>query len=254
MDKIKEALFGNKQRIVTGIALILVVGLILVINNFYLIWTILGITYILGVYETNKLIQVDSENLVLSFAAVAWIATLFTSQIELLAFLPAILMVSYKVYRNEDIKDVFVFIYPTVSMILFLALYKEFGIFAVLWLILVVSFTDSFAYFSGKSFGKHKFSPTSPNKTLEGVGGGIIAGTIIGSIAGLYFDGFLYALILSFFISFFSVFGDLFESFLKRKAGVKDSGNIFPGHGGILDRLDGYLFGVVILYVGMKLV
>jgi phosphatidate cytidylyltransferase len=254
MDKIKEALFGNKQRIVTGIALILVVGLILVINNFYLIWTILGITYILGVYETNKLIQVDSENLVLSFAAVAWIATLFTSQIELLAFLPAILMVSYKVYRNEDIKDVFVFIYPTVSMILFLALYKEFGIFAVLWLILVVSFTDSFAYFSGKSFGKHKFSPTSPNKTLEGVGGGIIAGTIIGSIAGLYFDGFLYALILSFFVSFFSVFGDLFESFLKRKAGVKDSGNIFPGHGGILDRLDGYLFGVVILYVGMKLV
>jgi len=46
----------------------------------------------------------------------------------------------------------------------------------------------------------------------------------------------------------------LFESYLKRKAGVKDSGNIFPGHGGILDRLDGYLFGVVILYVGMKLV
>jgi phosphatidate cytidylyltransferase len=254
MEKIKNVLFGNKQRIVTGIGLIAVVLIILAINNFYLMWAILGIAYILGVYEINKLIQIESKIVVLSLAAVTWIATLFTPQIELLAFLPAILMVSHKVYRNEDIQDTFVFIYPTVSMILFLALYKEFGVFAVLWLILVVSFTDTFAYFSGKSFGKHKFSPTSPNKTLEGVAGGIIAGTIIGSVAGLYFNGFLYALVLSFFVSFFSVFGDLFESYLKRKAGVKDSGNIFPGHGGILDRLDGYLFGVVILYVGMKLV
>ena len=69
----------------------------------------------------------------------------------------------------------------------------------------------------------------------------------------LYFNGFLYALVLSFFVSFFSVFGDLFESYLKRKANLKDSGNLFPGHGGVLDRLDGYLFGVIILYVGMSL-
>jgi phosphatidate cytidylyltransferase len=254
MEKIKNVLFGNKQRIVTGIGLIAVVLIILAINNFYLMWAILGIAYILGVYEINKLIQIESKIVVLSLAAVTWIVTLFTPKIELLAFLPVILMASHKVYRNEDIKDAFVFIYPSVSMILFLALYKDFGVFAVLWLILVVSFTDTFAYFSGKSFGKHKFSPISPNKTLEGVAGGIIAGTIIGSVAGLYFNGFLYALVLSFFVSFFSVFGDLFESYLKRKAGVKDSGNIFPGHGGILDRLDGYLFGVVILYVGMKLV
>ncbi len=254
MDKIKNALFGNKQRIITGVGLISLVVIILAINNFYLMWLVLGMAYILGVYETNKLIEVESKGVVLSLAVVTWIATLFTPQVELLAFLPAILMASHKVYRNENIKDTFVFIYPTVSMILFLALYKEFGVFAVLWLILVVSFTDTFAYFSGKSFGKHKFSPTSPNKTLEGVAGGIIAGTIIGSVAGLYFNGFLYALVLSFFVSFFSVFGDLFESYLKRKADVKDSGNIFPGHGGILDRLDGYLFGVVILFVGMKLV
>jgi len=254
MNKIKEVLFGNKQRVVTGVGLILGVIIVLTINNFYLMWTVLGIAYILGIYETNRIIKVESQAVVLTLAVVTWVVTLFINQIGLLAFLPAILMASYKVYRNEDIKDAFVFIYPTVSMILFLALYKEFGVFAVFWLILVVSFTDTFAYFSGKSFGKHKFSPTSPNKTLEGVAGGIIAGTIIGSVSGLYFNGFLYALILSFFVSFFSVFGDLFESYLKRTAKVKDSGNIFPGHGGIMDRLDGYLFGVVILYVGMKLV
>ena len=139
-------------------------------------------------------------------------------------------------------------------MILFLGLYKDFGIYSVVWLIIVVAFTDTFAYFSGKYLGKTKFSPTSPNKTWEGVAGGIIAGTIFGSVAGLYFNGFLFALTLSFFVSFFSVFGDLFESYLKRGANLKDSGNIFPGHGGVLDRLDGYLFGVVILYIGMKLI
>jgi phosphatidate cytidylyltransferase len=254
MNRIKEALFRNKQRVITGVGLILAVLIILAINNFYLMWVILGLAYVVAVYETNNLIEVNAKTTVLALAAVTWIFTLFINKIELLVFIPAILMASYKVYRNENIKDVFVFIYPTVSMILFLALYKEFGVFAVLWLILVVAFTDTFAYFSGKSFGKHKFSPTSPNKTLEGVAGGIIAGTIIGSVAGLYFNGFLYALIVSFFVSFFSVFGDLFESYLKRKAGVKDSGNIFPGHGGIMDRLDGYLFGVVILYVGMKFI
>ena len=247
-------LFENKQRIITGIGLIFVVGVILLINNFYLMWLILGVAYILGVYETNKLIKTENENFILGFSAIVWISALFMPKLELLAFLPAILIASLKVYKNEDIKDTFVFIYPTVSMILFLALYKDFGVFSILWLILVVAFTDTFAYFTGKSLGKRKFSPTSPNKTLEGVAGGVVAGTIIGSVAGLYFNGFLYALILSFFVSFFSVFGDLFESYLKRKAGVKDSGNIFPGHGGILDRLDGYLFGVVILYVGMKLV
>ena len=247
-------LFENKQRIITGIGLIFVVGVILLINNFYLMWLILGVAYILGVYETNKLIKTENENFILGFSAIVWISALFMPKLELLAFLPPILIASLKVYKNEDIKDTFIFIYPTVSMILFLALYKDFGVFSILWLILVVAFTDTFAYFTGKSLGKRKFSPTSPNKTLEGVAGGIVAGTIIGSVAGLYFNGFLYALILSFFVSFFSVFGDLFESYLKRKAGVKDSGNIFPGHGGILDRLDGYLFGVVILYVGMKLV
>jgi len=247
-------LFENKQRIITGIGLIVAVGLILLINNFYLMWAILGVAYILGVYETNKLIKVENENFILGFSVLVWVSALFMPKLELLAFLPAIFIASLKVYKNEDIKDTFIFIYPTISMILFLALYKDFGVFSILWLILVVAFTDTFAYFTGKSLGKTKFSPTSPNKTLEGVAGGVVAGTIIGSIAGLYFNGFLYALILSFFVSFFSVFGDLFESYLKRKAGVKDSGNIFPGHGGILDRLDGYLFGVVILYVGMKLI
>ena len=254
MNKLKESVFGNKQRVITGIGLIIALSIILAINNFYLMWLILGIAYVVGVWEVTKLFGIENKNLLTSLSAIFWIFTLFTNHIELLAFLPAMIFASYKAYKNEDMKEVLPFIYPTVSMVLFLALYKEFGVFSVIWLIIVVAFTDTFAYFSGKYLGKRKFSPTSPNKTLEGVAGGIIAGTIFGSVAGLYFNGFIYSLVLSFFVSFFSVFGDLFESYLKRKADVKDSGNILPGHGGVLDRLDGYLFGVIILYVGMKFV
>jgi len=251
---LKEAVFGNKERIVTGVGLIVVLSIILAINNFYLIWAILGISYIIGLWEVNKLFGIEEKVLTISLGIVTWLFTLNIPHIVLISFIPAIIMASFKAYKNEDMKSVLPFLYPTISMVIFLALYKEFGILSIVWLIIVVAFTDTFAYFSGKYLGKTKFSPTSPNKTLEGVAGGIIAGTIFGSVAGLYFNGFMYALVLSFLVSFFSVFGDLFESYLKRRADVKDSGNIFPGHGGILDRLDGYLFGVVILYVGMKLV
>jgi len=250
---LKDAVFGNKERIVTGVGLIIALVVILAINNFYLMWLVLGIAYMVGLIEVSKLFNIENNILILSLGAITWFASFVISP-ELLAFIPAVIMASYKAYKNEDMKEVLPFIYPTVGMLLFLGLYKEFGVFSIVWLIVVVAFTDTFAYFSGKYLGKTKFSPTSPNKTLEGVAGGIIAGTIFGSVAGLYFNGFMFALILSFVVSFFSVFGDLFESYLKRSAGVKDSGNIFPGHGGILDRLDGYLFGVIILYVGMKLV
>ena len=254
INKLQQSVFGNKERIVTGVALIAVLLIVIAINNFYLIWAILGIAYVAGLFEVSKLFEIENKSFILVLGVITWLFTLTTSHIILISFIPALIVASYKAYKNEDMKDVLPFVYPTISMVVFLALYKEFGIVSIVWLIIVVAFTDTFAYFTGKYLGKTKFSPTSPNKTLEGVAGGVIAGTIFGSVAGLYFNGFMYALVLSFLVSVFSVFGDLFESYLKRKADVKDSGNIFPGHGGILDRLDGYLFGVIILYVGMKLV
>jgi len=252
--KLKDAVFGNKERVFTGIALIAVLSVILAFNNFYLIWGVLGIAYIIGLFEVSKLFKIENNKTIIFLGFLTWLSLLSIKDVSLVAFVPAMIMASLKAYKNEDMKDVLPFIYPTIGMVLFFGLYVKFGIYSIVWLILVVAFTDTFAYFSGKYLGKRKFSPTSPNKTLEGVGGGIIFGTIFGSVAGLYFNGFLFALILSFFVSFFSVFGDLFESYLKRKADVKDSGNILPGHGGVLDRLDGYLFGSIVLYIGMSLV
>ena len=254
INKLKNAVFGNKERVFTGIGLIIALSVILAINNFYLMWGVLGIAYIVGIFEVCKLFKIEDKKSILFLAVLTWISLLTIKEVALVAFIPAMIMASLKAYKNEDMKDVLPFIYPTVGLILFFGLYVKFGIFSIIWLIIVVAFTDTFAYFSGKYLGKRKFSSTSPNKTLEGVAGGIIAGTIFGSVAGLYFNGFIFALILSFFVSFFSVFGDLFESYLKRKADVKDSGNILPGHGGVLDRLDGYLFASIVLYIGMSLV
>ena len=99
---------------------------------------------------------------------------------------------------------------------------------------------DAGAYFVGKAIGKRKFSPIiSPNKTWEGFFGGIIIATIAAVI--MYFHYPIAALCIAPFIAIFATIGDLFQSMLKRMAGVKDSGNIMPGHGGVFDRIDSWL-------------
>jgi phosphatidate cytidylyltransferase len=122
----------------------------------------------------------------------------------------------------------------------------------MLWLLITVAIADTGAYFTGKAIGKTKFSDTSPNKTLEGVFGGIIIATILGTYMGLYIAPFWTALVVTLLTATASVFGDLFESYLKREAGVKDSGDILPGHGGILDRIDGYLFGAPMMVIALR--
>jgi phosphatidate cytidylyltransferase len=120
------------------------------------------------------------------------------------------------------------------------------------WLLVTVALTDIGAFFTGKAIGKTKFSDTSPNKTLEGVFGGIILATLAGSFAGLYVVDFWISFIVTLVTAIASVFGDLFESYLKREAGVKDSGDLLPGHGGILDRIDGYLFGAIMMVIALR--
>jgi phosphatidate cytidylyltransferase len=124
----------------------------------------------------------------------------------------------------------------------------------LLWLLVIVASTDIGAYFVGKSVGKTKFCETSPNKTIEGVIGGVVFAVILGTLFSTNGISFVNALIISAVVSISSVFGDLFESYLKREADVKDSGTILPGHGGILDRTDGYLFGAIVMLVLLRVV
>ncbi|MDC0609889.1 phosphatidate cytidylyltransferase [Vibrio sp.] len=119
----------------------------------------------------------------------------------------------------------------------------EHGAKLVLFVCLIVWAADSGAYFAGRKFGKHKMAPAvSPNKTLEGLAGGIVSAMIVGYIFSDLFDitfsSTLSMVTIILVTVVFSVLGDLVESMFKRVSGIKDSGNIIPGHGGILDRID----------------
>ena len=119
------------------------------------------------------------------------------------------------------------------------------------WLLvalMIVWAADSGAYFAGRKFGKTKLSPRiSPNKTVEGLVGGVVAGMLVALVAapladpGIAAKQLIYVAIVAIWTILFSVVGDLFESLLKRHVGAKDSGNLIPGHGGVLDRIDALL-------------
>jgi phosphatidate cytidylyltransferase len=115
--------------------------------------------------------------------------------------------------------------------------------FAILfWVMIVTWSTDIFAYFAGRSIGGPKLAPRiSPNKTWAGLAGGVIGAEIVGFVTGYWFDLGTPFLELGGLMGLIAQGGDLYESWLKRRAGVKDSGTILPGHGGALDRLDGLL-------------
>lgn len=114
----------------------------------------------------------------------------------------------------------------------------------VLWMFFVIWATDIFAFFCGKTLGGAKLAPTiSPNKTWSGLAGGVVASMFIGLLSSAMFPGGVFFFIfISAILALIEQAGDLFESKIKRIFGVKDSGNIIPGHGGVLDRLDGMMF------------
>jgi len=126
-----------------------------------------------------------------------------------------------------------------------------------MYLFLLVWGADSGAYFVGRKFGKKKLAPNvSPNKSIEGLYGGILTSMlIVVAVASLYLDmtwpELCLFLILSVITVFSSVLGDLFESMIKRRAGIKDSGRILPGHGGVLDRIDSLLAAAPIFATGI---
>ncbi len=123
---------------------------------------------------------------------------------------------------------------------------------------MLVSVADTAAYFTGRRFGKAKLCPQiSPNKTIAGVYGALASGAILSAIGGwlLHLRGLAWlALIgLALVTVIASIIGDLFESLIKRQAGVKDSGTLFPGHGGMFDRLDGMFAALPVFALGKAL-
>jgi len=257
-----------KMRIITGAVLIIAAFIFILAFStpwFAVVALILLIT--IGGLEWSKLVSLEDFNqnlyvvglLVLAYVAYCSIALswLFIA-LGLIGWL-AKLALLYKYEENTDLYKKnplilkvagFLVIIPAWSAALVL---HEQSSYLVLLLVFIVAAADTGAYFAGKEFGKTKLVPQlSPGKTREGVIGGFIAAIVVAFIGGFWItSGHFSLMILAAFIALISVAGDLFISLIKREAGSKDTGSLLPGHGGILDRVDGLLASLPLFAVGI---
>lgn len=164
----------------------------------------------------------------------------------------------------------FSYVYPNMLvavMVLMNALEGRFGMTAMLLAFVICPFTDTFAYLVGSLLHGPKMCPSiSPNKTISGGIGGLLGGIIasiclyyiLGAFSALpeitFMSGILLFILVGFVTSAFTQIGDLAESAIKRKAEIKDMGKIFPGHGGMLDRIDGLTFASVFIFAVFKII
>jgi len=240
----------------SAFVMLAVIALVGVINNHFITWAFLGGVSYFAYLEATKLFKVESSKLLIPIA-ITWLAAFFITPPLFLIFILLLVLASKMAYdKSITPKEFAPVFYPFASMLFIWNLYIDYGMKALVWLLVIVALSDVGAYYAGRRFGKTPFSPTSPKKTMEGVYGGVLLATIIGAlvISNSSDMNFLLALVIAALTSIAGVFGDLFESYLKREAGVKDSGDLIPGHGGMLDRIDGYLFAGVMLYVILEII
>ncbi|MFL1895883.1 phosphatidate cytidylyltransferase [Aquimarina sp. 2-A2] len=235
--------------------------------------TFIGVFFVFGlicVYEFQKLIHLKNKWLYVIFTVLILAVNFTTIHPYFLYFLlTATVLTELLLVRDLLIiriipmfekKKYMTSIFYLITAIAFLTMIPTFrgeyepfivaGSFFIMWT------NDTFAYLVGKNFGKHKLlERISPNKTIEGFVGGMCFGLIAAVIIALSTQtlSLLIWLFISLILSIFGTLGDLIQSKFKRQAGVKDSGSIMPGHGGIFDRLDSIIFASPFLFVFLQL-
>lgn len=271
-----------KQRILTAIVLLTILAGVLSFNSAWPFLTFLALMCGFAGWEWTRLTLGKSSNYpvwlgVALFAltmaqAYAWLDLELSS--TLIVHLSATLCVLFwftavgtAIYRAQVLVPAAPFAWSGFALLTLFAtwgvlafLYRTHGVAYVLSLLIVIWIADIAAYFVGRAFGRHKLAPSiSPGKTLEGAVAGVI-GVVIwmlissqwpGSFAANLNQhwGWLGTIALSVLLAVFSICGDLFESMLKRRVGVKDSSQLLPGHGGVYDRIDAVVAVVPLAYV-----
>lgn len=253
-------------RTLSGAVFITLVLVPLFFNKDFLYYPTLFIFLLLGVIEFHNLFNKDPKiqiNIHLANCIVILSGAILTFSLTSLFYLPFIVFIPFiflilliaELYRKKEQPIINIalpmmsFLYVVIPLVMAMTFQKVTGSkFPYLAMMFILIWTnDTFAYLCGRAFGKTKlFERISPNKTWEGTIGGIICTFLMVVLATLIFKIpdpiFWYIAVL--FIAPAGIFGDLVESLFKRNLGIKDSGNIMPGHGGILDRFDAALFAI----------
>ena len=237
------------------------VGLIVgsIIWNYYALVVVFLAFMVFTHYEFYKLNKIESWLLIITGTLINLCFVLSSLTNWPLEYIGVVAFIFMLIIKPEQYKVFFFSImYLALPFFLFLKLAESENRTIIILAPLVLTWSnDTFAYLTGMLFGKHKFVPKiSPKKTWEGVVGGIVMTMMLAFFAGKYLEIFsrFEWIILAFIVSVFAIMGDLFESKLKRHYNVKDSGNIMPGHGGLLDRFDAFLFVIPAYYVFLSIV
>lgn len=261
-----------KQRIITGTVGIIVFLAFLLLGGYWFALFISAIA-ILAYYELMRMSHLPVFSIPAALGLFFLLLLLYVSipiyhqlysppvflnmQWMILAFMTVFLMLlifTPKRFSPEHFSSLMIAIFYTgLAFSFFVQAREVHGLGFVLFILIIVWVTDSGAYFTGKRFGRiHLIPDISPNKTVEGFLGGVVYATVAAIIfyfLSSLFISFWEAVIMAMFISIAGQIGDLIESALKRYYQVKDSGNLLPGHGGILDRFDSLLFVFIVLAI-----
>ena len=285
--KPRKGMSSGLKRLITGVILAgtMLVFLLVLRPIFVQAMDIIAMLFLVaGGLEMRRALKAGGHNVMLSVLIVFDVIVyplfwFFHAEGILLAFAlsSAMALVIFTFKHSYTLKDVgftvFTLMYPSVfvAMIMAVNLYAG-NLLALFMMIAVPLASDAFAYFVGSMFGKHKLCPTiSPKKSVEGLFGGIFGALVAGTAFLLLFDVFhvfdntpnvgithlsthlwasilLYAL-LSVLCMLAGMVGDLVASWIKRQVGIKDYGRIFPGHGGVMDRMDSVIFCMPVIYI-----
>jgi phosphatidate cytidylyltransferase len=148
-------------------------------------------------------------------------------------------------------------LYLLAPLLLLVVIRNDYGPGVVMMLVGTLVASDTAQFYTGRAFGKHKLAPSiSPKKTIEGAVGGLVVATVVAVFIGrVWLPGLedWQLALAGLAMAIAGIAGDLFESWLKRRAGVKDSSDLIPGHGGVLDRIDSWLFATPVFFLFLRL-
>ncbi|MDO4605530.1 MAG: phosphatidate cytidylyltransferase [Helcococcus sp.] len=247
------------KRIITGVFVILFILIISLINKYVLLFglAILSLASIVELNNALKRIGFDSLlNISLLFNIIFILLSNYIDRTPLLISIVIYFIFLFVIYvLKEDMKfesllsNIFIFCYISIPYISLALIYDMRW---VLFSFLISSVTDTFAYFTGTLFGKHKLiERLSPKKTIEGSIGGII-GSVLFTIVFVYIFKIEHSILIYLFaivVSVLSQIGDLFASHIKRMVGIKDYSRILNSHGGVMDRFDSLLLIAPFIYL-----